>query len=98
MIPLFGFRGWFQPRHRWQAVVRRARMSEVVTQPFAAIQFQPELGNVSANLKKVSELVNEGLAAGARCVMLPGLFTTGVAFDDSMLAGLGPLTASPLSC
>ncbi len=62
----------------------------------AAIQLQPELGNVDANLEKSSRLVQQAISAGAVCIVLPEFFTSGITFDDSMLAAHGPLRGAPM--
>jgi predicted amidohydrolase len=62
----------------------------------AAVQLSPEVGNVDANLEKSRDLIREALAAGARCVVLPEFFTTGMAFDDVMLDGHRPLDGEPM--
>ncbi|MEZ6099951.1 MAG: carbon-nitrogen hydrolase family protein [Pirellulaceae bacterium] len=63
---------------------------------FAAIQMTPELGNVDANLRKALALVQEAIAAEAEWIVLPEFFTTGMAFDDSLLNGHQPLDGEPV--
>jgi predicted amidohydrolase len=58
---------------------------------FAAIQMTPELGNVDTNLRKALALAQEAIAAEAKWIVLPEFFTTGMAFDDSLLNGHQPL-------
>lgn len=49
----------------------------------AAIQLQPRLGDGDANLDKARLLIRQAIAEGAQWIVLPELFTTGMAFDDS---------------
>jgi predicted amidohydrolase len=62
----------------------------------AAIQSQPQLGDVDANLENVRKLVRRAFSAGAQWVVLPEFFTTGIIFDDSLLAGHRPLDGAPM--
>ena len=62
----------------------------------AAVQMQPELGNVDANLDNAAQLVRQAFSDGAKWVVLPELFTTGIAFDDCMLDGHRPLDGEPM--
>jgi predicted amidohydrolase len=66
------------------------------TRRVAAIQLRPELGNVEANLEKASALVRRAFSEGATWVVLPEFFTTGIVFDDSLLAGHQPLRGAPM--
>jgi predicted amidohydrolase len=47
----------------------------------AAVQLQPVLGNVSANLSLCEKLAGEAAAKGAEWIILPEFFTTGMGFD-----------------
>ena len=62
----------------------------------AAVQSQPQLGDVDANLENVRKLVRRAFSAGAQWVVLPEFFTTGIIFDDSLLAGHRPLDGAPM--
>jgi len=46
----------------------------------AAVQMQPIVGDVDANLQAAQLLATEALSGGARLVVLPEFFTTGMAF------------------
>jgi len=46
----------------------------------AAIQLEPVLGDVEANLAECERLADEAAAAGAEWIVLPEFFTTGVGF------------------
>jgi predicted amidohydrolase len=52
-----------------------------------AVQLQPCLGDVDANLAACEPLVAEAALAGARIVVLPEFFTTGMAYLPSMRTG-----------
>ena len=71
-------------------------MSDATSLRVAAVQLRPELGNVEANLGKAERLVRQAFSAGAQWVVLPELFTTGIAFDDCMLGGHRPLDGEPM--
>jgi predicted amidohydrolase len=62
----------------------------------AAIQMVAKLGDVSANLKQAEFLINQAIAAGARWIVLPEMFTSGAAFHDDMLKAIQPLEGAPL--
>ncbi len=71
-------------------------MSNRSTLRAAAVQLRPELGNVDANLERSRELVRQAFREGARLVVLPEFFTTGITFDESMLAGHRPFGGEPM--
>ncbi|WP_230126969.1 carbon-nitrogen hydrolase family protein [Bacillus sp. CECT 9360] len=48
----------------------------------AAIQLQPVLGDVNANLLMCEKLADEAAAKGAKWIVLPEFFTTGMGFDE----------------
>jgi len=50
----------------------------------AAIQLEPVLADVAANLEMSERLVDEAAAAGADWIVLPEFFTTGIGFDERM--------------
>lgn len=50
----------------------------------AAVQLQPVVADVAANLQRCRELGDEAGAAGARWIILPEFFTTGMGFVDAM--------------
>ena len=62
----------------------------------AAVQLQPELGNVDANLKRSSDLVRRAIGQGARWIMLHEFFTTGIIFDDRMWLAPTPISRTRL--
>jgi predicted amidohydrolase len=53
----------------------------------AAIQLEPVIGDVAANLDRSERLAGDAAAAGAEWIVLPEFFTTGVAFRED-LAGV----------
>ncbi len=61
----------------------------------AAVQMQAILGDVEANLAKAERLAREAFRQGAEWVILPELFTSGVAFHPVMLDAARPLEGSP---
>jgi predicted amidohydrolase len=57
----------------------------------AAIQLEPAIADVAANLDASERLANEAAAAGAEWIALPEFFTTGIAFDERLAtAALAP--------
>ena len=56
----------------------------------AAVQTQPRLGDVEANLRACEPLVAAAAEAGARIVVLPEFFTMGMAYLPSMRTGTSP--------
>jgi predicted amidohydrolase len=62
----------------------------------AAVQLQPQLGVVDANLAACAVFVAQAAADGAQLVVLPEFFTTGMAYLPSMRTGTvsfdGPVT------
>jgi predicted amidohydrolase len=57
----------------------------------AAIQLEPVIGDVAANLEHSERLVDAAAAAGAEWIVLPEFFTTGVAFREDLAgAALAP--------
>jgi predicted amidohydrolase len=51
----------------------------------AAVQFQPKLGDLSTNLAKAEALAQEALGKGAKLVVLPEFFPSGLMFGPEML-------------
>lgn len=51
----------------------------------AAVQMQPVLGDVDANLRSADMLIRRAFEQGAQWVILPEFFTSGVAFHPKML-------------
>lgn len=47
----------------------------------AAVQLQPELGNVEANVQKGIDMIKEAAAGGAKIIVLPELSTCGYVFN-----------------
>lgn len=50
----------------------------------AAVQLEPVIADVDANLAACERLVDEAASAGAEWVLLPEFFTTGAAFDERL--------------
>ncbi|PLR92689.1 carbon-nitrogen hydrolase family protein [Bacillus sp. T33-2] len=50
----------------------------------AAIQLQPVVGDVAANLRSCEKLANAAAEKGAKWIILPEFFTTGMAFDEQI--------------
>lgn len=56
----------------------------------AAIQMQARVGDVPHNLALCERMVGQAAASGARLIMLPEFFSTGMAFDPSLHAAALP--------
>ena len=65
------------------------------TQRVAAIQFEPKLGDINANLSRADALVREALNKGARWVVLPEFFPTGTAMHPSLFDAYQPVDGGP---
>jgi predicted amidohydrolase len=52
----------------------------------AAVQLEPRLADVAANLEMCERLADEAAAAGAEWILLPEFFTTGMGFLDELPA------------
>jgi|JI10StandDraft_1071094.scaffolds.fasta_scaffold59192_6 predicted amidohydrolase len=65
------------------------------TQRVAAIQFEPKLGDINANLSRADALVREALNKGARWVVLPEFFPTGTAMHPSLFDAYQPVDGRP---
>jgi predicted amidohydrolase len=63
----------------------------------AAIQMCAELGDVAANLRKAEILLREALEKGAKWVILPEFFTSGVGFHPDILKAALPLDGAALA-
>ena len=50
----------------------------------AAVQLEPRIGDVAANLAECERLAGDAARAGAEWILLPEFFTTGVAFDPDL--------------
>jgi len=61
----------------------------------AAIQMMPKLGDISANLQQAEMLVRQAISRGAQWVILPEMFTSGMAFHPDMLNAIRPLDGEP---
>src|SRR5699024_3044451 len=57
----------------------------------AAVQLEPEPGDVAENLRRCRELGNAAAASGADWIVLPEFFTTGMGFLDSIADAALPL-------
>ncbi len=62
----------------------------------AAIQMQPVLADVQANLAQAERLIREALRKGARWIALPEMFTTAAGFHPRMLEAIAPIDGAPL--
>ncbi len=51
----------------------------------AAIQMDVALADVPHNLASAKRLASEAAQAGAKLIVLPEFFTSGIAFDKAML-------------
>lgn len=56
----------------------------------AAVQLEPELGDVAENLRRCNELGNAAGGTGADWIVLPEFFTTGMGFVDDLADGALP--------
>lgn len=65
------------------------------TLPVAAIQMIAELGNVESNLSKAEQLVRIALRRGARLVILPEFFVSGIAFHPEMAKATRAVDGAP---
>jgi len=52
--------------------------------PVAAIQMRPKLGRVERNLARAGSLAAEAAAAGAKLIVLPEFFSTGMGYDPAL--------------
>ena len=62
----------------------------------AAVQYNPVLGDVSANLQKAQGLVREAFAKNAKWVVLPEFFTSGNAMHEDIAKAHRPLNGEPM--
>jgi predicted amidohydrolase len=62
----------------------------------AAVQMRAKVGAVASNLASAESLVREAFRRGAEWVILPEFFTSGCAFDPSMLSAWLPLEGPAL--
>ena len=63
----------------------------------AAIQLQPKLGDVSANLERAERLIREAIAQRADWIVLPEFFTSGLAYEFELLPKAPrPLDGEPM--
>ena len=56
----------------------------------AAIQLEPELGDVAENLRRCEQLADQAARSGAEWIVLPEFFTTGMAFLERIADGALP--------
>jgi predicted amidohydrolase len=63
----------------------------------AAVQYAPVLGDVDSNLHRAESLVREAAAQGAKWVVLPEFFTSGLAMHPVMFAAWRPIDGEPTS-
>jgi predicted amidohydrolase len=65
----------------------------------AAIQLEPVIDDVAANLERSEHLADDAAAAGAEWIVLPEFFTTGAGFREDLAgAALAPDGAAPRCC
>jgi predicted amidohydrolase len=76
---------------RSQVADERGLRSRSVSRPpeariirIAAIQLEPVLGDVAENLRRCRALGDEAGGAGAKSILLPEFFTTGMAFLEAI--------------
>lgn len=62
----------------------------------AAVQMQPVLGDVDANLARAERLIRAAFEKKAEWVILPEFFTSGMAFHPVMLDAARPVEGEPL--
>src|SRR5947209_12251900 len=62
----------------------------------AAVQMTAELANVEANLSKAERLTRSAFKLGARWVILPEFFTSGMAFHPDMGRAIEPVDGHPV--
>lgn len=61
----------------------------------AAIQMEPRLGDVAANLEQAEQLIRQAQKQKAEWIALPEMFTTAAAFHPDMLSAIRPLDGAP---
>ena len=61
----------------------------------AAVQMTPELANVEANLVQAEHLTRQAFKTDARWVILPELFTSGIAFHPEMAKAVRAVDGAP---
>jgi predicted amidohydrolase len=87
---------------RWQDHGDRddAEVRPVTNEPVrrvAAVQMHAVLGDVDANLERAARGVADGVREGARWIVLPEFFTSGVAFLRKVAAAAQPVDGSAVS-
>jgi len=65
------------------------------THKVAAIQMQPKLGDVEANLAQAERLVKEASRRGAQWIVLPETFTSAAAFHEDSIRAIRPVDGAP---
>lgn len=63
----------------------------------AAIQFRPKLGDLPVNLSKAEALVRDALGKGAKLVVLPEFFPSGLMFGPEMFQVPQTLASEPVA-
>lgn len=73
-------------------------MTKIVTGrvKVAAVQLRPRIGDLEANLNACEKLADEAGARGAKWIMLPEFFTTGMAFDPRIAGAIQTLDGPAL--
>src|SRR6056297_4192448 len=61
----------------------------------AAVQYAPVLGDVDSNLSRAEYWVRQAARAGAKWVVLPEFFTSGLAMHPLMFSAPRPIDGEP---
>lgn len=61
----------------------------------AAVQYAPVLGDVDSNISRARSMVLEAIKEGARWIVLPEFFTSGLAMHPLMFDAARPIDGSP---
>ncbi|QDV43912.1 C-N hydrolase family amidase [Stieleria neptunia] len=73
--------------HAWAGPLDKKRV--------AAVQMHADLGDVNANMRKASRLANKAVDQGAKVVVLPEFFTSGLGFHPAVLNASRPIDGAP---
>lgn len=88
----------FASQRRAQAaapLTSRSGTAPPLTLNVAAIQMNPKLADVDANLAQAHQLLKEAARRGARWILLPEMFTTAAAFHEDMIKASRPVDGAP---
>lgn len=61
----------------------------------AAVQLEPQIGDLQANLSACEQMADEAGRKGAQWIILPEFFTTGMAFNPLIAGAIQPSDKSP---